>query len=178
MDSDEPSSLKEAMRRPDWQNWKNAMAVEYSSLMENETWSLVDSPQNRKVISGQWVFKLKKDREGKILKYRARWVVHGNKQQEGLDYVNTFATVVKPVSYKALFGIGVKRGLTIRHMDVVTAFLYGFLDEAIYIIQPNLFKVKGSQDLVCHLRKALYGLKQALEFGTRLLQIFFEKKGF
>lgn len=65
MDSDEPSSLKEAMRRPDWQNWKNAMAVEYSSLMENETWSLVHSPHNRKVISGRWVFKLKKGQRRK-----------------------------------------------------------------------------------------------------------------
>lgn len=177
-DSDEPSSLKEAMKRPDWQNWKNAMSVEYSSLMENETWSLVDSPNGRKVISGRWVFKLKKDREGKILKYKARWVVHGYKQQEGLDYVDTFATVVKPVSYKALFGIGVKRGLTIRHMDVVTAFLYGFLDEAIYIIQPTLFEVKGLQDLVCLLRKALYGLKQAPRVWYQTLADFLEKKGF
>lgn len=177
-DSDEPSSLKEAMKRPDWQNWKNAMTVEYSSLMENETWSLVDSPNGRKVISGRWVFKLKKDREGKILKYKARWVVHGYKQQEGLDYVDTFATVVKPVSYKALFGIGVKRGLTIRHMDVVTAFLYGFLDEAIYIIQPTLFEVKGLQDLVCLLRKALYGLKQAPRVWYQTLADFLEKKGF
>ena len=46
MDSDELSSLKEAMRQPDWQNWKNAIAVEYSSLIESETWSLIDSSQN------------------------------------------------------------------------------------------------------------------------------------
>lgn len=53
MDSDELSSLKKAMRWLDWQNWKNAMAIEYSSLIENKTWSLVESPQNRKVIFGQ-----------------------------------------------------------------------------------------------------------------------------
>lgn len=101
---------------------------------------------------------------------------HGYKQQEGLDYVDTFANVVKPVSYKALFEIGVKRGLTIRHMDVVTAFLYGFLDEAIYIIQPTLFEVNGSQNLICLLRKALYGLKQAPRVWYQTLADFLEKR--
>ncbi len=81
--------------------------------MENETWTLADAPVDRKVITGRWVYKLKKDRDGTILKYKARWVLHRYKQQEGLDYMDTFATVVKPVSYKTLFGIGVKHRLTI-----------------------------------------------------------------
>ena len=63
-------------------------------------------------------------------------------------------------------------------MDVVTVFLYGFLDEAIYIIQPNLFKVKESQDLVCPLQKALYGLKQARRVWYKTLAGFFGKKRF
>ncbi len=78
--SDEPSSLKEAMRRLDWQNWKNTMAVEYLFLIENEKESLSESPHNQKVISGQRVFNLKKNREEKILKYKARLVVHCYKQ--------------------------------------------------------------------------------------------------
>ena len=69
--------------------------------------------------------------------------------------------MIKPVSYKAFFKIGVKCGLIIQYMDVVTAFLYGFLDKAIYIIQPTLFEVKKLQDQVCLLQKALNGLKQA-----------------
>ena len=124
IDSDGLSSLKEAMRQPNWQNWNNAMVIEYFSLIENRTWFLVDGLHNRKVISGRWVFKLKKDREAKILKYKARWVVYGYKEQEDLDSIDTFATVIKPVSYEAVFGIKINRGLTIRYIDVVTAFLY------------------------------------------------------
>ena len=131
---DDPLTLKEAMSSPHWDQWRKAMETEYQSLVENETWTLERAPTDRKVITSRWVFKIKKDRDGKVLKYKARWVVHGYKQKEGLDYLDTFATVVKPVSYKALMGISVKKGLSIHHMDVVTAFLYGFLDEAIYVI--------------------------------------------
>ena len=120
---DEPLTLKEAMSSSHWEQWKKAMEAEYQSLMENETWILETAPLDRKVITRR-----KKDRDGKVLKYKARWVVHGYKQKEGLDYLDTFAIVVKPVSYKKLIRISVKRGLTIHHMDVVTAFLYGFLD--------------------------------------------------
>ena len=107
------------------------------------------------------MFKIKKDRDRKVLKYKARRVVHGYKQKEGLDYLDTFATVIKLDSYKTLMGISVKKGLSIYHMDVVTAFLYGFLDEAIYVIQPTLFE--KWENKVYLLRKALYGLKQLLE---------------
>ena len=110
---DEPNSLKQAMHRADWPKWKEAMQVEYDSLIENETWELTSMPENRQVITGRWCFKLKKDRNGQILKYKARWVAHGFKQEEGVDFVETFAAVVKPMSYKCLFGVNVKRGYKI-----------------------------------------------------------------
>lgn len=173
---DEPLTLKEAMSSSYWEEWRKAMEAEYDSLIENDTWTLETAPSGRKVISGRWVFKLKKDRYGKILKFKARWVVHGYKQKKGLDYLDTFATVVKPVSYKSLMGISVKKGLSIHHMDVVTAFLYGFLDETIYVIQPTLFE-KG-ENKVCLLRKALYGLKQSPRVWYQTLQDFLQKMGF
>ena len=125
--------------------------------------------------SGRWCFKLKKDRDGHILKYKARWVAHGFKQEEGNDFVETFAAVVKPMSYKCLFGVSVKRGYKIRQMDVVTAFLYGFLDEIIYVEQPHLFEL--DPDHVCRLRKALYGLKQAPQVWYQTLADFLKKLG-
>ncbi len=155
----EPNSLNQAMHRTDWLKWKEALQAKYDSIIENETWKLTSMPENRQLITGRWVFKLKKDRNGQILKYKARWVAHGFKQEEGVDFVETFAAVVKPMSYKCLFGVSVKCGYKIRQMDVVTAFLYGFLDEIIYIEQPHLFEL--NPELVCRLRKALYGLKQA-----------------
>ncbi len=156
---DEPNSLNQAMHRTDWLKWKDVIQAEYDSLIENDIWELTSIPENRHVITGQCCFKLKKDRNGQILKYKTRWVAHGSKQEKGVDLVKIFAAVVKPMSYKCLFGFSVKWGYKIRQMDVVTAFLYGFLDEIIYIKQPHLFE--PTPELVCCLRKALYRLKQA-----------------
>ncbi len=76
--------------------------------MEKETWEITPLLENWLVITGRWCFKLKKGRDGQILKYKARWVAHFVKQQEGIDFAETFATVIKPMSYKCLFGVGVK----------------------------------------------------------------------
>lgn len=155
------------------------MKTEYQSLTQNHTWDLVDrtSTGNHEVITDKWVFKLKKDRSGNILKYKARWVVHGYKQREDVDYLDTFAVVVKPVSYKAIMAISVKRGYTIKHMNVVTAFLYRFLDEDIYVTQPTGFE-QGNGDKVCKLRKALYGLKQAPRVWYQTIHVFLKKLNF
>ena len=74
---DKPLSLKEAMARPDWPKCLIAMQTEIASHTENGTWELTEAPKDRRVITGRWVFKLKKGRHGNILKYKARWVVHG-----------------------------------------------------------------------------------------------------
>ena len=150
------------------------MDLEIQSLVENETWVLVPRPEGRFVISGRWVFKIKYGLDGRIIKYKARWVVYGYKQQERVDYNKTGAWVVKPSSFQSLFWIAAECGLYIEKMDVVTAFLYGSLDEDIFVNQPERYVIDAA--LVCHLRKALYGLKQApcvwyaliLEFLQRL----------
>ena len=103
-------------------------------------------------------------------------MVHGYKQEEGLDYIDTFAAVVKPMSYKAMMGVGVKRGFIVRHMDVVTAFLYGYLDELIYVEHPHLFIT--TPHLFCKLIKALYGLKQSPQVWYQTLVDFLKKLGF
>lgn len=137
--SDEPRTLREARQRTDWQHWLNAMTVEMDSLTENQVWELVNAPPGSKILTGRWVFKLKKDRFGNVLKYKARWVAYGYKQQYGVDYEETFAAVAKPMSWKALLALAVlRKDVEINQMDVVTAFLYGFLDEVIYMEQPHL----------------------------------------
>ncbi len=151
------------------------MQAEYDFLIENETWELTSTPENRQVITGRWCFKLKKDRNGQILKCKARWVAHSFKQDEGIDFVETFAAVIKPMSYKCLFGVNFKRGYKIRQMGVVTAFLYGFLDEVIYAEQPHLFELRAQ--LVCRFRKALYWLKQALQVWYQTIADFLKKLG-
>lgn len=77
--------------------------------------------------------------------------------KKGIDFVKTFATVVKFISYKCLFGVDIKRKYMIWQIDIVTVFLDGFFDKIIYVKQPHLFEFNSK--LVCRLRKALYGLK-------------------
>ena len=157
-DDDEPLLPKEVITSPHWPKWLEAMLSELNSHKENGTWDLVNAPSDCKVLTGRWVFKLKKDCLGNILKYKAQWVVHGYKQKFGLNYKDTFATMVKPTSYKALLAISALHGLNIQQMNIVTTFLLGFLDETIYVEQPHYF-TKGLQ--ICHLCKALYSLKQS-----------------
>jgi hypothetical protein len=88
-------------------------------------------------------------------------VVRGFEQREGVDYYETFASVVKPMSYKAIFAIAAAQDWELEQMDVKTAFLYGDVEEDIYVIQPEGFELPGKEGLVCKLKKALYGLKQS-----------------
>ena len=87
--------------------------------------------------------------------------------------METFPAFVKAMSYKCLFRVSVKRGYKIRQIDLVIAFLYGFLDEVIYVEQPALFKLHP--ELVCCLRKALYRLKQAPQVWYRTIADFLKK---
>lgn len=119
---------------------------------------------------------MKKDRFGYILKYKAQWVAYGYKQEEGLDVIKTFGTVVKPMSHKCFFVVGVKCGYQIRQMDVVLVFLYDFLDEVIYMEQPHLFATEFKK--ICKLIKALYRLKQSLHVWYKTFVEFFKKLGF
>ena len=152
------------------------MDLEIQSLLDNETWVLVPQPKSRFVISSCWVFRIKYELDGRIIKYKARWVVHRYKQQEGVDYNKTWAGVVKPSLYWSLFAIAAERGLHMEQMDVVTAFLYGFLDEDIFVNQPEGYVIDAA--VVCHLQKALYGLKQAPRVWYALISEFLQGLGF
>jgi Reverse transcriptase (RNA-dependent DNA polymerase) len=89
-------------------------------------------------------------------KTRPRWQ---HSTLEGIDYLETFASVVKPMSYKALFAIAAALDLEIEQMDVSTAFLYGDIDGTVYVEQPHGYE--DGTERVCLLKKALYGLKQS-----------------
>ncbi|KAI0990985.1 hypothetical protein K3495_g17202, partial [Podosphaera aphanis] len=125
----EPKTVKQAQNDERWSDWKEAMEDELRSLQQNKTWEIVNRPENRRVLRGKWVYKLKRGPNGEISRYKARWVVRGFEQEEGLDYNETFASVVKPMSYKSLFAIAAALDLECEQMDVKTAFLYGKIEE-------------------------------------------------
>lgn len=172
----EPLSYRHAKADPDWTKWLEAMRSEHQSLTDNKTWSFVERPIDKRILSGKWIYKLKRGANGEVLRYKARWVVRGFEQTEGIDYNETFASVVKPMSYKALFAIAAALDLELEQMDVKTAFLYGDIDGEVYVEQPPEFD--DGTGLVCKLNKALYGLKQAPRIWYQTLTTYLEGLGF
>ncbi|KAJ0124118.1 Uncharacterized protein HZ326_31466, partial [Fusarium oxysporum f. sp. albedinis] len=130
----------------------------------------------RKALRGKWVFKLKRGENGQVLRYKARFVVRGFEQREGIDFNETFASVVKPMSYKMIFAIAAALDLELEQMDVKTAFLYGLVTEEIYVEQPEGFDDGSGR--VCKLLRALYGLKQAPRVWYETLSTFLATLGF
>lgn len=154
-----PSTYEEAIKDKNAEKWINAMKNEYNSLIENKTWEIKDPPEERKLIKNKWIFTVKRDEKGKILKYKARLVAKGFSQKDGIDYDETFSPVVRYGSIRLLLAIAAGYNLNIRQLDAVTAFLNGKLEEDIWMEQPKGFE--DGEKGACKLIKAIYGLKQA-----------------
>ena len=141
--------------------WKEAVNSEIESILSNHTWELTDLPPGNKLLGSKWIFKRKMKPDGTIDKYKARLVVKGYRQKEGLDYFDTYSPVTRITSIRMLIALAAVHDLKIHQMDVKTAFLNGELEEEIYMEQPEGFIVPGKEKKVCRLVKSLYGLKQA-----------------
>ena len=156
--------------------WEDAMIDEVKSLEDNQTYRLMALPAERKAISGKWVYKVKRDENGAVTRFKARWVVRGFTQIEGLDYFRTYAPTVTHLSIRLLLKIAVERGLRLYQMDVKTAFLNGEITEEIYVTQPTGF-TDGTSN-VCRLQKGLYGLKQSPRIWSITLNKYMNSHGF
>lgn len=155
----EPVNYKEAIDSNDAENWKIAMNEEINSLKENNTYVLVDKPKDKKVIQNRWIFRCKTDSSSSRNKYKARLVIKGCFQKEGIDYFETFSPVVRFDTVRTVLSIAAREKLYLRQFDIKTAFLYGTVNEEIYMRQPEGFEDGTTR--VCKLLKSLYGLKQA-----------------
>ena len=124
------------------------------------------------------MFRLKKNKTDNVLKFKARWMIHEYKQENELNYLNTFVTVIKSMSYKSLMTISIKRNLKIKHMNVMIVFLYEFLNEIIYVTQFILFEIENKKQIVCILKKAFYDFKQTSRIWYQTIQNFFQKLEF
>ena len=131
-----------------------------NSMYMNGVWDLVELPHGCKPVGCKWVFKTKRDSSGKIERYKARLVVKGYSQREGIDFKETFSPVSTKDSFRVIMAIVAHFDLELHQMDVKTAFLNGDLDEDVYMEQPIGFVEVGKEDLVCNLNKSIYGLKQ------------------
>ncbi|PWA98998.1 hypothetical protein CTI12_AA013410 [Artemisia annua] len=156
-----PTSYREAVTSSEGPQWKEAIKSEIDSILQNHTWELVDLPPGCKPLGYKWIFKKKMKADGTIDKYKARLVIKGFRQREGLDYFDTYLPVTRITSIRMILAIAALRNLEVHQMDVKTAFLNGDLEEEIYMNQPEGFIAPGQENKVCRLVKSLYGLKQA-----------------
>lgn len=157
----DPQTLEEAMKDRDAAFWKEALNDEMDSIMEKNTWELVDLPPGCKPIKCKLLFRRKRRVDGSIEKHKVRLVAKGFTQKHGIDYFDTYSPVARIATIRLLIAIAATNKLVIHQMDVKTTFLNGELDEKIYMEQPEGFVMPGQENKVCRLRKSLYGLKQA-----------------
>ena len=129
-------------------------------------------------IGTKWVFKNKTDERGIVVKNKARLVVQGYRQEEGIDYDETFAPVARLEAIRLFLAFAVNHNMKVFQMDIKSAFLYGTLQEEVYVCQPPGFEDPFYPDHVYRLNKALYGLKQAPRAWYETLSTFLLSIGF
>ncbi|GJY44250.1 zinc finger, CCHC-type containing protein [Tanacetum coccineum] len=140
---------------------KEAIDDEIGFIMENNTWVISDLPPGCKPLGSKWIFKRKMKVDGTIDKFKARLVIQGFRQKEGINYFDTYAPIARITTIRLLLALASIHNLVIHRMDVKTTFLNGDLEEEVYKKQLEGFVMPGNEYKLCKLVKSLYGLKQA-----------------
>ncbi|RVW20652.1 Retrovirus-related Pol polyprotein from transposon TNT 1-94 [Vitis vinifera] len=166
----QPECYDEALQDENSSKWELAMKDEMDSLLGNQTWELTELPVGKKALHNKWVYRIKNEHDGSK-RYKAKLVVKGFQQKEGIDYTEIFSPVVKMSTIRLVLGMVAAENLHLEQLDVKTAFLHGDLEEDLYMIQPEGFIVQGQENLVCKLRKSLYGLNKLLDSGSDIEKI-------
>ncbi|GJR48935.1 putative ribonuclease H-like domain-containing protein [Tanacetum coccineum] len=143
-----------------------------------QVWVLVDLPNGAKVIGTKWVYRNKKDERGVVVRNKARLVAQGHRQEEGIDYDEVFAPVARIEAIRLFLAFASFMGFIVYQMDVKSAFLYGTIDEEVYVSQPPGFVDPDHPTKVYKVVKALYGLHQAPRAWYATLSTFLEKHGY
>jgi hypothetical protein len=173
----EPKSYAEAMRRPDHAKYHEAACEEIQALLDNGTFELVQLPPGRKVIGSRWVFKVKRNADGSIERYKGRVVAMGNHQRPGLDFDDTFAPTPKWAALRTILAISALEDLELESVDISSAFLNGEIDAEVYMRQAEGF-VEIDSTWVWKLVKSIYGLKQASRIWHKKLDDTLRGLGF
>ena len=154
-------TYRDAMDDSDKDKWQDAMNHEMESMYSNSVWELVDQPEDVMPIGCKWIFKRKRGIDGKVETFKARLVAKGYTQKEGVDYEETFSPVAMLKSIRILLSISACLDYEIWKMDAKMAFMNGYLEESIYMIQPKGFVAKDQQQKACKLLRSIYRMKQA-----------------
>nr|GFA33135.1 retrovirus-related Pol polyprotein from transposon TNT 1-94 [Tanacetum cinerariifolium] len=173
----EPQNVKEAMTDL---AWIDSMQEELIQFKRMDVWVLVPAPDNISPLTLKWIFKNKHDEEQTVIRNKSRLVVRGYRQEEGIDFEESFTPVARMEAIRIFLAYVAHKPFTVFQMDVKTAFLHGSLKEDVYVCQPEGFIDADHPSHVYKLKKALHGLKQAprlddIIFGSthpRYIQLF------
>ncbi|GJW30729.1 retrovirus-related pol polyprotein from transposon TNT 1-94 [Tanacetum coccineum] len=175
LSEEEPKKVSEALNNP---GWVDAMQGELNQFSRNKIWTLVPAPYGKTIIVSKWIFRNKRDETGIVIKNKARLVAQGYNQQEGIDYDETFAPVVRLEAIIIFLAFATYMNFIVYQMDVKSTFLNGKLKEEVYVKQPLGFQSNEFPNHVCKLDKALYGLKQAPRAWYETLSTFLTEHKF
>ncbi|GKB05424.1 retrovirus-related pol polyprotein from transposon TNT 1-94 [Tanacetum coccineum] len=171
----EPKNIKEAMAD---HSWIESMQDELNQFERLQVWELVPRPEGKNVIALKWLWKNKCDADNIVVRNKTRLVAKGYKQEEGIDFEESFAPVARLEAVRMFIAFAAHMNITIFQMDVKTAFLNGPLKEEVYVSQPEGFIDSEFPNHVYRLKKALYGLKQAPRAWYDKLSSFLIEHGF
>ncbi|GJT38142.1 putative ribonuclease H-like domain-containing protein [Tanacetum coccineum] len=171
----EPKKISDALED---ESWVDAMQEELLQFQIQKVWILVDLPKGKKTIGLKWVYRNKKDERGVVVRNKARLVAQGHRQEEGIDYDEVFAPVARIEAIWIFLAFASYMGFVVYQMDVKSAFLYGTIDEEVYVTQPPGFTDPKHPKKVYKVVKALYGLHQAPRAWYATLSKFLLENGY
>ncbi|GJQ96726.1 putative ribonuclease H-like domain-containing protein [Tanacetum coccineum] len=154
----EPTKIAQAL---DDESWVEVIQEKLLQFKIQKVWTLVDLPYGKKAIGIKWVYRNKKDERGIVVRNKARLVAQGYKQEEVIDYDEVFAPVVRIEAVMLFLAYASFMNFVVYQMDVKSDFLYGTIDEEVYVSQPPGFVDLEFPEKVYKVEKALYGLCQA-----------------
>ncbi|GJV37049.1 putative ribonuclease H-like domain-containing protein [Tanacetum coccineum] len=175
LSQEEPKTISQALQD---ESWVEAMQEELLQFKLQKVWVLVDLPYGKKVIGTKWVFRNKRDERSIVVKNKARLVAQGFRQEEGIDYDEVFAPVARIEAIRLFLAFASYMGFTVYQMDVKSTFLYGTIEEEVYVHQPPGFVDLAHPNKVYKVIKALYGLHQAPRAWYETLSSFLMENGF
>ncbi|GKC07597.1 putative ribonuclease H-like domain-containing protein, partial [Tanacetum coccineum] len=171
----EPKKISQALKD---ESWVDAMQEELLQFKIQEVWILVDLPFGKNKIRTKWVYRNKKDERGVAVRNKATLVAQGYRQEEGIDYDEVFALVARIKAIRIFLPFASYMGFIVYQMDVKSAFLYGTIDEEVYVTQPLGFVDPKFPKKVYKVVKTLYGLHQAPRAWYATLSTFLLKSGY
>nr|GEV83884.1 hypothetical protein [Tanacetum cinerariifolium] len=171
----EPKTYKDALTQ---YYWIEAMQEELNEFERLKVWELVPRPNKVMVITLKWIYKVKLDELGGILKNKARLISRGYHQEEGMDFEESFAPVARLEAIRIFLAYAAHKNMVVYQMDVKTAFFNGNFREEVYVSQPDGFVVQDNPNHAYKLKKALYGVKQALRAWYDMLSSFLISQDF